>query len=197
MATPDPTIEKLRQADPEEAYKLEIDRMRTLNARLLAVQRNERLRIYKGELATEYPYAPEEFITGQTRQEMKRSAERLHKANEVIYNKLLEKAKADAGQPATATTTAAATTTPSTDRRGAVADTRSREWGAPPASGETVTEVAGPSRDELRQRAREANAGNSNKKEILAEIRKNGPYQLESPQESFSLRARRQLAGRQ
>jgi hypothetical protein len=192
LNTPDPVIEKMRQADPEEAYKLEIDRMKTLNARLIARQRSEALRLYKGELASEFPYAPEEFITGQTRQEMKRSAERLHKANEALLAKLVEKAK-ETTPPATETTA-----TPSTARGAATSDERARQWGAPPAqSSETVTEVAAVPWAEVKQRAREANAGNNNKREILAEIRRNGPQQLESPQEQFSMRARRRLTGQE
>jgi hypothetical protein len=204
--TPDPTIEKLRQSDPEEAYKLEIDRLRQSNARLLAIQRQERLRIYRSELEGEFPYAPAEFITGQTRQEMRRAAERLHKANEAIFAKLVEKAAGTLPTTPINTATAPVTSTPSTQRNTQPADARAPAWGAPPAmASETVTAGSAIPWEEVKARARDVAAGNmdragnkyATKKEILQEVMKNGPRQMESPQQSFSLRARRQLTGQE
>lgn len=113
---------------------------------------------YKTELATEFPYADADSITGKTKAEMRSSAERIHQA--------VEKAIAKNGL------------TPSAAAKNAE-DPRKADWGAPPPV--ATEEVTGEMPMDLSEVRRKVQDGTLSRADLLADIKKNGVRELTRP----------------
>lgn len=154
MSQPDPAIEALKQTDPDTAHRLELERLRKQNERLLSRQRSQALAGYKDQLSTDFPFASPDLINGQTRGEMRKSAERAHaatlnalKALGLDPAALLAQRVAGQQPPAGATPPAAAPAAPDTK-------TDPKAWGAPPAAAtEVVANEGGPDWDDFKRKA--------------------------------------------
>ncbi len=138
-----------------------------VNTKLLARQQRQSQTEYMKGLAEQFPYAFDEdgkpLFSGTTKAEMKRSAERLHNRTAAIVG-------------ATKKTETPAAETPPKDRSAEAA-----AWGAPPASSEEVIrETPDATWAELSSRAVHSPAiqGDATKREIIADIKKNGPRQI-------------------
>jgi hypothetical protein len=179
-------IDKLRESDPLEAQRLELEQLREQNRRYGERQQRQSLQAYRAKLQEEFPLAPVEEISGATRQEMRAKASRMHAAVEKIVAKAVEGAgikpgeKPNDGQNKLPINAAERTNAE-----------RAKDWGPPPpSSAETLsTGPSVPSWDEVRAAAI---SGRADRSAVLEELKRNGVKPL--PAESFASRLRAQPA---
>ena len=189
----DPAIQALRQTDPESAYKLEIAALRAQNVKLIGRQRAAVVNTYRDQLlAQEFPLAPAEAVTGSTKAEVRRNAERAHNGTLAVLKNLGLTPEQIAATIATRNGTAAgapAATAPAGGRATATppADPRQAQWGAPPPPASEA--VAGEQLPDWEDMKRDGLSGKTDRASILADLRKNGARRVEQP--TFAMAARR------
>lgn len=155
------------------------DREKALEMKLARAERKaQRLEVratvaeavgYKAELATEFPYADADSITGKTKAEMRASAERIHQA--------VEKAIAKNGL------------TPAAAAKNAE-DPRKADWGAPPpVATEAVTSDLPMDLSEVRRKIVD---GSMSRADLLKDMKTNGVREITRPTlAGAAIRARR------
>ncbi len=172
MGRPDPSLEALRERDPEAANAMEMEKLRKQRDRLLERQRTQTLNQFKASLSEEFPDADPADISGGTKAEMRASAKRAQDTYDRIAAKVL------------AATAKARENDPEAVRRA-----KEEGWVQPPASATQVEREAPVMSDQELRTLALSGGGKEAKAKILAEYRANGARRI--PQESFELVARK------
>lgn len=140
-----------------------------VNARILQRQQARDLATYRAKLQEEFPLADQDLLTGASKRELRASAEKLQKFGE----RVLAAAGKKPGE-----------TTPPPDGK-----KDESNWVAPPANAtETIREAPAVDWQRLNEKAA-AGIKPEVKKEVIADIKANGPRQIQ--RDSFSM-----IAGR-
>jgi len=181
-------VRKLLLENPEAAADLILGQMKKQSesyGKLIQREQRRTMNEYRETLQDEFPYAPKDLISGTTKREMRRSAERLHKANESIVAAAVAKAV-----PQPTTTPSAAAAAPAASA--AAADPRAAAWGAPPAAAtEIVSSGSVRPWDDVSRQALSARGprGGDTKTAVMDEIKANGPRAVQ--RDTFSMIASR------
>jgi hypothetical protein len=169
-------IEETTETDPTESAAASLsaagDEIGALKLRLDAAEKRAKrsetrlrerdLGDYKGELVKEFEYADPELISGATKQAMRASAERIHRAVAAAIEKRGLKPAASTEPPKTKT-----------------AEEKAADWGAPPPMAKEA--VSGESPRDWVEVQRDAANGTMDFEAARAEILKSGARRIVRP----------------